>query len=1085
MAPTSTSSPRGRDRASTVARVPPSAAVAFLAGRLAELPANGALDPVHRDPDGRHRAPVSTAQASRRRALTMLAPPISALPRSSPPQTAHVDHPQPRVAPPSKSPYRRGPLPAPHRHSPDSSSPTVASAASQPSSASAAGAPVAGRACVDRRLDGRRCSLIGPIIERPTYPASSPPRPSLDAQHYLRTRSGTVGAFSAGYSPLTTPASRHFLHRTSNASELVSSSAADADPSTAHAHAHACDQGFEPGIEEVGSGLVRASASHLRLGSIASPHSHCSPAFASDTTLSMHKIPIVTASSPSPQALHSASEEQLDWFPDTAIHHPGYTATHLPPRADPLPSPLPSTGCRTPPHLAPHSTAFMPPVPSSIPLLPAEFTHTTPHGAQTHGTVPTRVSYAPPRQQVAGSVGVAAGWTDAMRSSARPGMRVSREGLPPTRALWIGSLPLRLTNAALHTLFSQWGPLEGTRVLSLKQCAFVNYVSLRDATMAREQLSGTTWDFWDRTVGLGLGLDLPDMQDAAEAGLPIKVAYAKAAISTPGFCEAAVEDKDAERRSVLRKKMGLSSMPDGNAYSAAARERNMAHGLASSSNSIVLSSDKGGIALPPHLLRYCSVEEQRDILAQLGPLENTSTAEELPLDLAYDPDRPRRFGSILPAPPARGTFDPIKLRELRRRLDAAAAASCSPSRRTRGGGSGGHGHGSRGVICQDEVDGYAYAFAKDMPLLASDFHGNVVIQRLFEMASDPAKLAMLASLAPHLAQIGCHKNGTWVAQKVLECINYDPSCNLPPTAGSGAHHGTYARAPAQQLAMAVAALAPYIPPLLLDQYGNYVVQGLLRFGPPQTDAIFDAFLEQTWEIAQGRFGARAMRAVLDHPRVSPRQRRRAALAILLCAIPLACSSNGSILLHWLLDDTTRTFGASSTGGNRFGLVWDRLRPALPDLAIHKLASHVLLRLGTQTHETSVAQDLCAAIFSTVPRCIDNHDDTGTPAGAHVARAYDADAHAHARAQAGAQAQVQAQAQVDKKDEVECLVYRDVLLDQVHGSQLVAQLLCSPALRAEQAARYRALARTVLIQHDLVDVPAHRRLAAAARIPEWS
>lgn len=60
---------------------------------------------------------------------------------------------------------------------------------------------------------------------------------------------------------------------------------------------------------------------------------------------------------------------------------------------------------------------------------------------------------------------------------------------------------------------------------------------------------------------------------------------------------------------------------------------------------------------------------------------------------------------------------------------------------------------------------------------------------------------MLEHLAPHLATIGIHKNGTWAAQKVIECV-----------------------ATPEEVALIAQNLRPYTPPLLLDQFGNYVVQ---------------------------------------------------------------------------------------------------------------------------------------------------------------------------------------------------------------------------------------------------------------------
>lgn len=44
-------------------------------------------------------------------------------------------------------------------------------------------------------------------------------------------------------------------------------------------------------------------------------------------------------------------------------------------------------------------------------------------------------------------------------------------------------------------------------------------------------------------------------------------------------------------------------------------------------------------------------------------------------------------------------------------------------------------------------------------------------QRLFEKCSDDVKTIMLQAVAPHLAAMGVHKNGTWAAQKIIDSLN--------------------------------------------------------------------------------------------------------------------------------------------------------------------------------------------------------------------------------------------------------------------------------------------------------------------------
>lgn len=76
-----------------------------------------------------------------------------------------------------------------------------------------------------------------------------------------------------------------------------------------------------------------------------------------------------------------------------------------------------------------------------------------------------------------------------------------------------------------------------------------------------------------------------------------------------------------------------------------------------------------------------------------------------------------------------------------------------------------------------------------------------VVQKLFERCSPNPRFAMLERICPNLAMIGIHKNGTWAAQKIIECVTTP-----------------------EEVALIAQNLRAYAPPLLLDQFGNYVVQ---------------------------------------------------------------------------------------------------------------------------------------------------------------------------------------------------------------------------------------------------------------------
>lgn len=133
----------------------------------------------------------------------------------------------------------------------------------------------------------------------------------------------------------------------------------------------------------------------------------------------------------------------------------------------------------------------------------------------------------------------------------------------------------------------------------------------------------------------------------------------------------------------------------------------------------------------------------------------------------------------------------------------------------------------------------------------ADYIGNTIVQKLFERCSEATKAEMLKPIAPHLATIGVHKNGTWAAQKIIDTASTD-----------------------EQMQIICGHIQPYVPPLMLDQFGNYVVQCCLRLGPIHNQFIFDAIVDKTREIAQGRFGARAIRASLESAHISVRQKVR-------------------------------------------------------------------------------------------------------------------------------------------------------------------------------------------------------------------
>lgn len=206
--------------------------------------------------------------------------------------------------------------------------------------------------------------------------------------------------------------------------------------------------------------------------------------------------------------------------------------------------------------------------------------------------------------------------------------------------------------------------------------------------------------------------------------------------------------------------------------------------------------------------------------------------------------------------------------------------------------------------------------------------------------------------------------------------------------------------------------------LAIDQ----VSRCCLRFGPPHNDFIFDAMVDRLWEVAQGRFGARSMRACLESAQITVSQQRRVATAIILNSIPLATNPNGALLLTWLLD----TSGFPS----RYKLLAPRFGPHLSHLCTHKLASLTVLRIINQKVEPEACSQIVEALFNSP----NDH------------------------------------------------VLTDVLGDQVNGVAVVHKILTSPFLDPMQRPKYLEATKRVIIELKVIATQAYRRLIEEVGLP---
>ena len=437
----------------------------------------------------------------------------------------------------------------------------------------------------------------------------------------------------------------------------------------------------------------------------------------------------------------------------------------------------------------------------------------------------------------------------------------------PTRALWLGNIPSSTTVSSLDMIFRNFGPIESTRVLTHKNCGFVNFEKLESAVLARSKLNS-------KEIFPGAG--------------PVRIGFAKvpSGTGTPGnngVFPPPSPDQVAQS----------DSSPIGAGASAAAQTPSTA------------AADVSALELKTPQLVDISAEII-EIVKDLGATDEEQLRIAAIVEHAIKTNDYEDEIPSVPEPSHNRIHDAPRLREIRKRIDNQ---TCS----------------------QAEIEDVAMGMLPEIAELASDYLGNTVVQKLFEYCSEPIREAMLHEIAPHLAEIGVHKNGTWAAQKIIDVAR---------TTGL--------------MGMVVESLHKYGMVLFLDQFGNYVMQGCLRYGFPLNTFIFDTMLCRLWDLAQGRFGARAMRACLESHYATKDQQRMIAAAIALHSVQLATNTNGALLLTWFLD--TCTFP------RRRSVLAPRLVPHLVHLCTHKVAYLTVLKIINQRNEPEARDTILKALF---------------------------------------------------------------------------------------------------------------------------
>ncbi|KAJ2719269.1 hypothetical protein GGI07_005308 [Coemansia sp. Benny D115] len=491
------------------------------------------------------------------------------------------------------------------------------------------------------------------------------------------------------------------------------------------------------------------------------------------------------------------------------------------------------------------------------------------------------------------------------------------QAMQPTRALWIGNIAPSITPDALSTVFQAYGTIESARVLNHKNCGFVNFVRLEDAVRAKQAMNGKSID-----------------------GMVVRIGYAKV--------PAAKNESTLKLRNPVPSAAPLTV--SGQIAEADAITGTTQRGLGSDTvlePGFSLAIDEDLVAFP-YATQLPSLPEP-SVCIRPDPADGHSPSPSSSAPASSSLAVPSSLSSSSSS--SQAVLHQSRLRDIRKLLES------------------GNGNGS--PIPQEEFDQIVAELMPHAVDLCTDYVGNVLIQKIAERGSAEQKLELVRRVGPHMTAIGVHKNGTWAVQKIIDTADR----------------------PEQRRAI-VDSIKQYAPQLLLDQLGNYVVQCCLKFGAPGASSgggrngssggsandkdngganddagasnqfAYDAIHARCLEIAQGRFGARAIRTCLESPYASKLQQKLVAVALVTNAVSLATNANGHLLMNWLID--------SSKFPGRYRVLAHQLAPHLRYLATHKLGASTITKLVDQTAEPD-ARDLIlnTLFFNPDPSVLDD------------------------------------------------------------------------------------------------------------------
>jgi len=161
--------------------------------------------------------------------------------------------------------------------------------------------------------------------------------------------------------------------------------------------------------------------------------------------------------------------------------------------------------------------------------------------------------------------------------------------------------------------------------------------------------------------------------------------------------------------------------------------------------------------------------------------------------------------------------------------------------------------------------------------LMVDNFGHYAVEALFTHCSDRQRLVLVSNLCPHLAQVACHKQGSFSIQAMMDTLSTD-----------------------EQIGLLVEALSRDLRAIILNHSGHYVILRFLqRYDWPHSKLVHTALTQHTLDLATDHYGLRVMKAAVD---AGPIEEMSAVMAsIVKHATTLVENQYGNYIIQHLLD----------------------------------------------------------------------------------------------------------------------------------------------------------------------------------------